>query len=229
VKSNFKRSVVYLLIGLLIVGVFSVALLKKEAFSRSKISNNFVLSGKVILSPGRTDSKEEITLSPPVFPPTNTLAPFIPGINEMSYAPYVNPKSAVITSQWRGMVNNQRTYVYAGARLDTSSDIRDTSQGIVVVEVNSTNLSNNLVTFYDAPRLTGVLRITKSNGYRLTLITQNGVALYFDVPTRQFVGGLRVTSTAPTITPIPSLESTDAVSTAASKEYPPLIEHSPYP
>jgi hypothetical protein len=59
--------------------------------------------------------------SPPTgLPPTNTLAPFVPGITEMSYVPFGSPQGYVITTQWRDIVNGQRTFVYAGARRDTT-------------------------------------------------------------------------------------------------------------
>jgi hypothetical protein len=160
--------------------------------------------------------------APPTgLPPTDTLEPFVPGINETSYAAYVNPQSAVITSQWRDMVNGQRTYVYAGARQDTSGATPDTRQGLIVVDVYSTDFSNHLITFYNAPGSTGVLRITSANGYRLTLASQNGETLYFDVLTRQFVNSLSVTVTAPTITLLPPISPTAAPPTVTwSTEYP---------
>jgi len=160
--------------------------------------------------------------APPTgLPPTITPEPFVPGINETSYAAYVNPQSAVITSQWRDMVNGQRTYVYAGARQDTSGATPDTRQGLIVVDAYSTDFSNHFITFYNAPGSTGVLRISSANGYRLTLASQNGETLYYDVLTRQYVDSLNTTVPAPTITSLPPASPTVASPTANwSTEYP---------
>ncbi len=161
-------------------------------------------------------------------PPTNTLEPFVPGINEMSYAPYVNAQSAVITSQWREMVNGQRTFVYAGARQDKSGATPDTRQGLIVVDIYAADISNHLITFYDAPGSTGVLQITEAYGYRLKLAGQNGETLYFDVLTRQFVDRLNATVTAPTITPLSPASPTAALPTANwSTEYPAPVTYPP--
>jgi len=147
-------------------------------------------------------------LRPIGIPPTSTLETFTPGITEMSYAPYVNPQSAVITSQWREIVNGQRCYVYAGAHRGTSGATPDTSHGLIIIDEYSADLSNHLTTWYDAPGTTGILQITGANGYRLTITGLSGETLYFDVLTRQFMDGLTATATAPTITPLPSITPT---------------------
>lgn len=183
---------------------------------------------------------ETVTPNPPPtgIPPTSTLETFIPGITGMSYAPYVNPQSAVITSQWREIVNGQRCYVYAGAHRDTSGATPDTSQGLIIVDEYSEDLSNHLTTLYDAPGTTGVLQITRANGYRLTIVGLSGEILYFDVLTRQFVDGMTVTSTAPTITPLPSITPTAIPSTPyplpegytpPPGQYPPPLTSTPLP
>jgi hypothetical protein len=181
-----------------------------------------VLTRQFVDSLNATVTAPTITPLPPTgLPPTITLEAFIPGINEMSYAAYVNPQSAVITSQWREMVNGQRTFVYAGANRDTSGATPDTRKGLIVVDVYSTDFSNHLITFYNAPGSTGVLRIISANGYRLILASQNDETLYFDVLTRQFVDSLNATVTAPTVTPLPPISPTAAPPTAIwSTEYP---------
>jgi len=164
---------------------------------------------------------DKITPPPTCCPPTNTLAPFVPGINEMSYAPDIVPQSVVISSQWRNLVNGQRTYVYAGAHRDTTGATPDTRQGLIIVEVYSADLSNYLTSLYDAPGSTGILRITSATGYRLTLAGQNGETLYFDVLTGQYVDRLNTTVTAPTITPLPPRTATATPTTSTwLTEYP---------
>jgi hypothetical protein len=102
------------------------------------------------------------------------------------------------------------------------------TQGIVAIEVYSTDLSHYLVTEYKAPGETGILRIIEVTGYRLTLVGQNGETLYFDVPTRQFVEGLEVTLTAPTATHLPPVTPTPTWSLPTG--YPPIyLPLSSYP
>jgi len=163
---------------------------------------------------------------PTCCPPTNTPEPFIPGITEMSYVPYVSPRSVVISAQWRELVNNQQTYVYSGAlRNDESVGTPWTRQGLVIVETYSADRSNLDVTLYKAPGETGLLKITRAVGNRIILITDTNAILYFDVLTRQFVDGLAVTLTAPTITPLPSQTPT----ATARPGYPPPETPTPYP
>lgn len=161
---------------------------------------------------------ETITVSPPPTgrPPTRTPAPFAIGIFEVSYGPGV-PQVYAMSTLWKGIVNGQRTLVYAGARVDTSGPTPDTSQGLVVVQVYSTDLTNKSTVEYEAPGATGILTITVAIDYRLTLMAENGSTLYFDVPSRQFVDGLTATVTAPTATPLPPANPTPVLPTG----YPP--------
>jgi hypothetical protein len=170
---------------------------------------------------------ETITpIAPPSgLPPTSTLAPFVPGIFEISYAPFGIPQAYVITTQWREIVNGQRTYVYAGARKDTSGATPDTSKGFIGVVVYSDDLSNSVVAEYEAPSTPGILTITAVNNYTLILSATNGSTLYFDVPSREFVGSLTETPAAPTTTPIAPISPTPILPTG----YPPLPGGYPQP
>lgn len=147
-----------------------------------------------------------ITPEPPPTgrPPTNTPSPFIPGIYDTSIAPFGVPQAYAMANRWQDIVNGERTIAYAGARKDTSGATPIITQGLIVVAVYSTDLINRSIMEYEAPGETGILRITSVDGYRLTLSTQIGATLYFDVPTRQFVDSLTATITAPTTTPMPT-------------------------
>jgi hypothetical protein len=120
----------------------------------------------------------------------------------MSYVPWGVPQALAITTQWRDFVNGERTYVYAGAKVDTSSNVTVISQGLVIVNVYSADLSNDVWSEYDSPGQTGLLTITSASGYRLTLAAGDGTTLYFDVPTGQFTDSLAATLNASTITPV---------------------------
>lgn len=150
-------------------------------------------------------------------PPTDTPAPFIPGIYDTPYALFGAPQAYATSNRWQDIVNGERTYVYAGARNDTSGATPDITQGLVVVQVYSTDLSNESIVEYEAPGATGMLTITAATGFRLVLTSQSGTTLYFDVPTRQFVDGLTATVTAPTATPLPPITPTAIAPTG----YPP--------
>jgi hypothetical protein len=129
----------------------------------------------------------------------------------MSYVPYVNPHGLVITTQWRDLVNGQRTFLFAGARQDTSGANPDASQGLVIVQTYSIDLSNFNSIEYEAPGRIGMLYVTEAESHRVTLTSQTGKSIYFDVMTRQFVDDLSAKVTLPTITPLPSLTSTSRV------------------
>lgn len=160
-----------------------------------------------------------ITPEPPPTgrPPTNTPAPFIPGVYDTSIAPFGVPRAYAMANRWQDVINGERTIAYAGARKDTSEATPVVKQGLIVVVVYSTDLINRSIVEYEAPGETGILRITSVDGYRLTLTAQNGTTLYFDVPTRQFVDSLTSTVTAPTATPMLTAISTIAHPTG----YPP--------
>lgn len=162
---------------------------------------------------------ETITpIAPPTgIPATSTRAPFVPGIYEISYAPFGVPQAQVITSQWRDIVNGQRTYVYAGARKDLSGATPDTSKGLIGLVVYSADLSNSVVAEYEAPGTPGILTITGVNNYTLMLSATDGSTLYFDVPSREFLDSPAETPTAPTATPIAPISPTPAPPTG----YPP--------
>jgi hypothetical protein len=164
-----------------------------------------------------------ITPSPPPTgqPPTRTPAPFRIGIFEISYGPFGDPHAYPMSNVWKEIVNGERTLVYVGGYGDMYAATPVVVQGIVVVQVFSSDLTNRTLVEYRAPVTTGILRIVAAIGYRLTLAGQNDETLYFDVLTRQFVDGLNVTVTAPTITSLPPITPTAVSPTFAwSTEYP---------
>jgi hypothetical protein len=151
-----------------------------------------------------------ITVSPPPTgdPPTYTPAPFQAGLFEISLLPFGNPQLYAISTGWAGIINGERTYVYAGARKDLSGISPVITNGLVIVRVYSSDLSNVNVTEYDVPTQ-GILTIIMETNARLRLTSANGDALYFDIPSRQFVDNLTATITAPTITPLPPIRSSE--------------------
>jgi len=167
-----------------------------------------------------------ITPNPPPTgrPPTNTPAPFLTGIFEISNGPFGDPHAYPMSAVWAEVVNGERTLIYIGGFGYSGYMYAPTSavvQGVVVVEVSSEDLSNSSWVQYMAPGATGVLRVVSTDGYRLKLIDKRGELFYFDVLTRQFVNSLNATVTASTITPLPPITSTIAPPTAIwSTEYP---------
>jgi hypothetical protein len=169
---------------------------------------------------------QTITPNPPPTgrPPTNTPAPFLKGVFEVSNGPFGDPHSYPMSAVWKEIVNGERTLVYVGGHGDYGYVYAATPaviKGVVVVEVSSEDLSNRSWVEYEAPGAIGTLRIISVNGYRLALVDKRGEMFHFDVLTRQFVESLSATITAATITPLPPISPTAAPSTAAwSTEYP---------
>jgi hypothetical protein len=166
-----------------------------------------------------------LTITPatttPGIPPTPTLAPFIPGIYNSKAAPEPSANHTM-TNWWQDLVNGERVQVFAGALQDNTIYPPGPAQGVVVVNTVAIDVINSTLQEYDAPSGTGVLTITAVSGSRLTLQSDNGGTLYFDVPTRQFVDSLSTTSAAPTATLLPTiLPDIEAPSpTAAPYPYP---------
>lgn len=108
----------------------------------------------------------------------NIVTDFVPPFPAMSH---------VITSMWYEDTGATRIIVYAGALRDNPSVEASTSQGVVIVVVQTTEgaaLPGGGT--YLAPGKTGPLHIVDANGGRLVLQSDNGATLYFDVSTRQF-------------------------------------------
>ena len=172
--------------------------------------------------------KNKVTPPPTGPPPTNTPAPFRTGIFQVSFAPYCDPHACHISAVWAEVVNGERTRIYIGGFGDTRAATPAVIKGTVLVIVDSKDLSNSSWVEYEAPGARGVLQIVFTDGYRLTLIDELGEKYYFDVLTRQFVDGLTVTVTAPTITPLPPISPTVPSPTATwSTEYPPPVTYPP--
>lgn len=169
---------------------------EKQTFEAGEIQTQKALIHTITVSPAPTGD-----------PPTYTPAPFESGLFEISQLPFGNPQLFAISTGWAGIVNGERTYIYAGARKDISGISPIITNGVVLLRVYSADLSNLNVAEYDAPAQ-GVLTIIAEANARLTLTTANGIQLYFDVPSRKFVDTLTATVTAPTTTPLPPMLGT---------------------
>lgn len=140
-------------------------------------------------------------LPTPGVPPTLTPAPIVTGIFPDSTGPRIPDFFAI--NHWQNIVNGERVLVYAGARVDMALATPITNKGLLLVIVDAIDYSNRSIVEYETEGELGPLMITVADGYRLTITNENGVMLYFDVPTRQFVDSLTATVTAPTVTPLP--------------------------
>ena len=82
-----------------------------------------------------------ITPSPPPSgpPPSYTPEPFVSGIFSDTYGPLV--PSFIPSSHWQGIVNGERTTVYAGALKNDSVDNPISDQGLVYVVVYSADFA----------------------------------------------------------------------------------------
>lgn len=123
--------------------------------------------------------------------PVGTEVPWPTGIVEDGESPFAT--SFVFKNRWQEVVDGQRIIVYAGS---TKSDA---SQGIVLVW----EVSRDFNQVYPSSVREGALRVLAANDLRLTLTTESGTSLYFDVPSRQFVDSLTATP-PPTVTGVPS-------------------------
>ena len=156
-------------------------------------------------------STQQGTLPPG--PPTPTPAPFIPGIFDTDAAPVPRSGYTMTKYWWQDIVNGEEVAVFAGARQYNVIYPPGPAQGIVFVRTIGRDLRNYSLQDYDAPTGTGILTITAVSGQRLVLQTDRRGTLYFDIPSRQFVNGLNVTSHAPTATPLPTITTTPTTGT----------------
>lgn len=137
----------------------------------------------------------------PGAPPTLTPAPIVTGIFSDTTGPRFPGFFAM--NHWQNVVNGERVIVYAGVRMDETLATPITSKGLLLVIVDASDYSNRSVVEYETEGELGKLMITAADGYRLTIVSESGETLYFDVPTRQFVDSPTATVTAPTATLLP--------------------------
>lgn len=173
-----------------------------------------------------------VTPPPTCCPPTNTPEPFVTGIFEAHVAP------RPFANLWKGVVSGQQVRIYAGGLEGTYSDSPNLTKGVLEVHVTSPSLDNFETVRYETSELTGWLEIIAEDHYLLTLVGQNGQTLYFDTLTMQFVDGLTITVTAPTITTLPSITPTAIPPnpypfpeeyTPSPQQYPPPSTSTPLP
>jgi hypothetical protein len=93
--------------------------------------------------------------------------------------------------------------VYAGGT-------EDPTQGAVFVLLPGDNPDHPVE--YLTPIKVGLIQVVDAQDERIVLKTLDGNnTFYFDVPTRQFVDSLSVTSVAPTVTPLPTEAATPTI------------------
>lgn len=156
-------------------------------------------------------------------PPTYTAEPFQTGIFPDPYGPLL-PTFAV-SSRWQGIIQGEEVYVYAGARKDPSLATPLTSTGMIYIIVRSLKFSARNEKEYVTPGETGVLTIVEEKDFRLTLMSEKGSKLFFDIPSRQIVDTVDAKVSAATATP---LTADSAVSTPP-QGYPALDQATPEP
>ncbi len=86
----------------------------------------------------------------------------------------------VIINRWQSLIGGQNFQVYAG------STGQNSAAGVLVVMVTSPDRTQTTSQYYPAPSGTGPLTIIAENGLVLSLQTENGQRLNFDLQTRQF-------------------------------------------
>ncbi len=120
------------------------------------------------------------TLSIPVpMPQQNGIAPAEPQERIVAGSEgMIHSWEASITNLWEGIYQGSPYQVFAGAAPDNPA------QGLVIVIDYSTNQPNRKT--YQAPALSGALRIGDRQGSRLRLTAVDGSTVYFDLETLSF-------------------------------------------
>jgi hypothetical protein len=115
------------------------------------------------------------------------------GIIENPPVPFSRSKY-IINNAWQELVDGRYVIVYAG------SLTKDPTQGVLLVYVDS----DHSISEYLTPNKSGPLRISKVEGFRLVLQTENKSELYFDVPGFAFTNSLvsTVIPKTPSVAPI---------------------------
>ena len=106
---------------------------------------------------------------------------------------FINAQNA-----WGGFIDGYRFTLYAGA---LQSDPNQGVVGLVISLPNGKRFSQ-----FATPSKHGALHVVNELNNRLNLISSDGTAFYFDLPTRQFVTSL--TEVAPSVTPSPVVTPT---------------------
>jgi hypothetical protein len=120
---------------------------------------------------------------PPRHPPPSNWRPAAPpvsiwrlGIFNGAWPVPFSGEAFAANNQWQGIVGNRHLSVYAGA------EGRDPSQGLLIVQGESLDLSNPSENAYLAPAHVGSLHIAAAqgqNGQHLTIIAANGTRFTF--------------------------------------------------
>lgn len=160
----------------------------------------------------QTQQAFRLTPNPPltIYPPPSESGPTI--TPDLSYVPHQQAGAGVIITGtgsfpfpgggwviapfnvWFEIPTGMQ--VYAGVTSDPT-------QGALAILTPQEDIGQPEV--YLTPRKAGMVKVVDASGERLVLQSITGSdTFYFDVPTRQFVDSLSVTSVAPTVTPLPT-------------------------
>lgn len=166
--------------------------------------------------PGRTPLPPSPTPWPTGYPGGPTPAPTAtPGLsawpNRLAGAGLIISNSTSLPG-WPIAVTNVWVQLRTGVRV--YAGVTSTAgQGAVVVLTARTDPAP--LELYLTRGRAGAVQVVDARGERLVLQSLDGQAtFYFDVPTRQFVDSLALTSPAPTVTPLPTFTATPGTPTA---------------
>jgi hypothetical protein len=169
-----------------------------------KVEARSLLRGKIEMLERIAATCEKVTpatVNPyetPQFPPTRTPYPFVTGIFEGQTGVF-HSFEAKIENHWRGIINGDRVFVYAGAW------VSDPSQGFIAVHIYPGKSHAPHGNIYPSPTKSGALRIVDVKGSRLVIQQANDKKiLFFDVPSQSYVNSLDEVVTPRTPTEIPN-------------------------
>lgn len=179
-----------LLIGLLVLFILSALVIglvnnfaSASPSSSSEISNEkqVVLTASALTRGAGLTNPAMLPPNPLTPAPVPSLSPTsapVTGIHEGN-APF--PGSyAVIENQWKGRVGNQLVTVYAGRYT------QQPEQGLLVVQINLADNANAPLQEYRTLLKEGKIRITAANYSLITVVTEKGSTVVFDLATRLF-------------------------------------------
>ncbi len=126
---------------------------------------------------GRGHTRARKPADPNAARPASSPATYETGIVADDESP---SRDFVVRNRWGGSVGAHRYIVFAGAR---SSDL---SQGVLLVQGVTAEGGAGAPEPYDAPVGGGALHVVSAEGARLTLATDSGTSLVFDLAALRF-------------------------------------------
>lgn len=108
----------------------------------------------------------------------DTPAPFDSGIMDKEAPPGVS--DIAVSNIWRGIIDNQKISLYAGAKAD------DSEQGLIFLDIM--NEGNETTSFKElnTPAKAGPVKVVKENAGVITLESDSGTVFTFDVRSLEF-------------------------------------------